>query len=231
MLYSNYITYQLFDENELSRLNLLLNKLEEDDWVDGLKSTSHSFKEIKNNKELGNKKYKKPIDNILNENLSKNDAYKNYTVPLVKTSTLISKTTVDGYYNLHQDAHTLGNFSTTVFMSDPHEYEGGELCLYFDNKNHSFKLQKGYAITYETGIPHKVNKVVKGDRIALIFWTTSTFEDNHIRSIYYKLNVLKNIIKKDKSPIVYDFSDIDKNPSYIINDIKNILEKRYSKRK
>ena len=34
MLYSNYITYQLFDENELSRLNLLLNKLEEDDWVD-----------------------------------------------------------------------------------------------------------------------------------------------------------------------------------------------------
>jgi PKHD-type hydroxylase len=231
MLNSNYITYQLFDETELSRLNLLFNKFEEDDWVDGLESTSHSFKEIKNNKELGNKKYKKPIDNILNENLSKNDAYVNYTVPLVKTSTLISKTTVGGYYNLHQDAHTLGNFSTTVFMSDPHEYEGGELCLYFDNKNNLFKLQKGYAITYETGIPHKVNKVVKGDRIALIFWTTSTFEDNHIRSIYYKLNVLKNIISKDKSPIVYDFTDIDKNPSYIINDIKNILQQKFSKRK
>lgn len=228
MQYTNCITYKLFDDEDLSRINLLINNTNDDDWKDGLKSTTHNNKEIKNNLELSNKTYRKSIENIVKEKINKNDFYVNFTAPFTMTTPIISKTCVNGYYNLHEDSHSLGNFSTTVFLTDPNDYDGGELSLYFENKKHSFKLKKGHAVTYKTGIPHKVNKLTKGHRIALIFWTTSKYEDVDIRSIVYKLNILKNSVSNQ---LVYDFSDIDKNPSYVIRDIKNILEKKYAKRK
>ena len=51
MQYTNCITYKLLDDEDLSRINLLINNTNDADWTDGLKSTTHNNKEIKNNLE------------------------------------------------------------------------------------------------------------------------------------------------------------------------------------
>ena len=40
----------------------------------------------------------------------------------------------------------VSHYSTTVFLNNPDEYDGGELSLYIDGKI-SFKLNAGHAIT------------------------------------------------------------------------------------
>lgn len=102
-----------------------------------------------------------------------------YTIPKSSTNVVISKTPVGGYYKPHVDWQGLGHYSTTIFLNDPASYSGGELCLLPDSGDDEikFKLEPGWGVTYETGIPHRVNTVTHGERLASIFWTESRLKD------------------------------------------------------
>ena len=55
-----------------------------------------------------------------------------------------------------------------------------------DGKERFFKPKAGHGITYETGIGHRVNTVTKGERLAIVFWTTSRWTDiNMFRKFKY----------------------------------------------
>ena len=97
----------------------------------------------------------------------------NFTFPKKFRGSIYSVMSPGGYYKPHIDAARLGHFSTTIFLSDPSTYEGGELELLVDGKLKEFKLKPGYGITYETGTPHQVKTVTSGERKVLIFWTTT----------------------------------------------------------
>ena len=82
----------------------------------------------------------------------------------------------DGHYDWHSDLQNMpredGVFrklSVSVMLSNPEEYEGGELVLAVDN-NPELKLKKGTAIFFYSFINHKVNPVTKGKRTALVTW-------------------------------------------------------------
>jgi len=232
MLYTNYITYELFNNEESKKINNILVNISESEWTDGLKTTTHTNKSIKNNLELTSKKVKSYVNNIIKNNLNKQIEYNEYTIPFVTTGPLISKSEKDCYYRIHIDSRYLGEYSTTVFVSDPDTYEGGELCLYLDNQEKKFKLDRGQAITYKTGTLHKVNTVLSGTRYAIVFWTKSLFEDIRIRNIYSNLKSLeryhkKNLLEKDIS----NFENYKNNPLSIISDSKLELEKLFSVRK
>jgi len=232
MLYTNYITYDLFNNEESKKINNILVNISESEWTDGLKTTTHTNKSIKNNLELTSKKVKSYVNNIIKNNLNKQIEYNEYTIPFVTTGPLISKSEKDCYYRIHIDSRYLGEYSTTVFVSDPDTYEGGELCLYLDNQEKKFKLDRGQAITYKTGTLHKVNTVLSGTRFAIVFWTKSLFEDIRIRNIYSNLKSLeryhkKNLLEKDIS----NFESYKNNPLSIISDSKLELEKLFSVRK
>lgn len=90
---------------------------------------------------------------------------------------IISRTPMGGYYRPHQDSPKNGQFSTTLFLNSPDEYEGGELQLDVNGEIKHVKLPAGSAITYRTGIPHCVNDVTKGHRDVAVFWTRTKFKD------------------------------------------------------
>ena len=67
-----------------------------------------------------------------------NMEFLNFTCPISSTEPLFTKTETGGYYRSHWDDVNNGQFSTTIFLSDPRDYEGGELTLYLNGQEKKF---------------------------------------------------------------------------------------------
>lgn len=86
-----------------------------------------------------------------------------------------------GHYDWHIDIGT-GNSGTrkisiVVQLSDPEDYEGGELQLQTGGENHISIIKKKGAITlFPSYLTHRVTPVTKGIRKSLVLWVGgSTF--------------------------------------------------------
>ena len=99
-------------------------------------------------------------------------------------------------YGYHVDNNPIGgvnaHYSMTCFLSDPDEYTGGELVLKIGSKEIEYKLQKGKAVLYPTGIMHKVNEVTSGDRKVFVCWIESVVRNSFIRNYLIEYGSLIN---------------------------------------
>jgi PKHD-type hydroxylase len=92
------------------------------------------------------------------------------------------------------------DISMTTFLSDPEEYEGGELIISTEFGQQQIKLPAGYAVIYPSSSLHKVTAVTKGQRIAAITWMQSMITDGNIRQNLYQLDQsIQNLIKENKT--------------------------------
>ena len=57
-------------------------------------------------------------------------------------------------------------------LTDPREYEGGELFLYEDEKGEQMKKEQGTLILFPSYTLHEVKPVTKGERNSLVSWVT-----------------------------------------------------------
>jgi PKHD-type hydroxylase len=89
----------------------------------------------------------------------------------------ITKYDVGDHYTWHSDYGTAEDnrytrkLSATLLVTDPSEYEGGELEFidYHNNLVVSPSI-KGTMIVFDSRIPHRVRPVTKGTRISLVTW-------------------------------------------------------------
>lgn len=90
-----------------------------------------------------------------------------------------SKYVDGGHYEWHID--TMSNppdglyrkLSVSLMLSDPEEYEGGELMLSIhgnEAKAVKVKPQKGDMVIFYSHVPHRVNPVTEGERLTLVTW-------------------------------------------------------------
>ena len=86
-----------------------------------------------------------------------------------------------GFYNWHMDSNTemeamptVRKISMTLLLSDPKDFEGGELELFcgdtLDSEKNKFKLKQGYAVFFASFLLHRVTPVTKGNRKSLVMW-------------------------------------------------------------
>ena len=185
-----FCEYKVFNKKELKNVCSWAKK---QGWKDGLKSlhwdNTGNAHDLKRNQET----IDRVPDDLLWPYINRSKKFMEFACPSTSSGPLCTRTSVGGYYKPHFDVvHTdqsLPQFSTTIFLSDPDEYEGGELVLWIDGKEVFFKPKAGRAVTYETGIGHRVNTVTSGERLAIIFWTYSEWKDLDIFDEwkYYKL--------------------------------------------
>lgn len=82
------------------------------------------------------------------------------------------------HYDWHVDAYDdcrqwQRKISGVVFLTDPEEYEGGELEIITNgspDKSQKLKPVKGDVAFFSSVHPHKVHPVTKGVRRTLVFW-------------------------------------------------------------
>ena len=106
-------------------------------------------------------------------------------------SPLFSRYTAGMSYGLHMDNALMGDMridlSLTLFLSDPADYDGGELIMYFPTGERAVKLPAGHAVLYPTTALHRVAEVTRGERLVAVTWVRSLVRDPAKREILFDL--------------------------------------------
>jgi len=87
----------------------------------------------------------------------------------------------NNYYNSHLDMgfnKRIRKLSAVVMLSDPKDFNGGELCLYTGKNSETGKdyvviePKQGRVVFFPSYLLHKVNPITKGERFSLVAWFT-----------------------------------------------------------
>jgi len=81
------------------------------------------------------------------------------------------------------------DLSATLFLSQPSEYDGGELVIEDTFGSQSVKLAAGDLILYPASSVHRVEPVTRGCRLASFFWIESMVRDDAQRRLLFDLDM------------------------------------------
>ena len=81
------------------------------------------------------------------------------------------------------------DLSATLFLSDPTEYDGGELIIEDGHDGKSIKLPAGHMILYPATSLHSVAPVTRGARVASFFWIESLVPDAAQRATLFDMDI------------------------------------------
>lgn len=80
-----------------------------------------------------------------------------------------------GKYDLHIDksyGRYIRKLSIVIQLSNPDDYEGGELSLLFSHEPDKLKAKQGFLVAFPSYVVHGVSPVTKGTRYSLVAWIT-----------------------------------------------------------
>ena len=80
------------------------------------------------------------------------------------------------------------DLSATLFLTDPDEYDGGELVVQGAFGEASYKLPAGQLLLYPSTSIHRVTEVTRGERICSFFWIESLVRENDAREMLFDLD-------------------------------------------
>ena len=80
------------------------------------------------------------------------------------------------------------DLSATLFLTDPADYDGGELVIEDTFGSHAVKLAAGDLVVYSATSRHHVTPVTRGSRWASFFWIQSMVRDEAAREMLFELD-------------------------------------------
>ena len=229
----NYYCRQILPKEKLNYVKKLITT-EGVDWKDGTVSMfAGAYDKILPDYGTTQKKlletFNQDVFSIIMSEVDKDEKFLSMVTPRRTDTAMVSKIEKGGFYRCHLDNEFNGHYSTTIFLSEPEDYKGGELQLLIDGQVKNIKLKAGWGITYATGIPHQVLSVTEGVRYASIFWSKSLITDPFIREIYYSLTQIQN--KYTNSGLIdkvhTDIKEFVDDPRVEIAMLKKTLLRRY----
>lgn len=95
-------------------------------------------------------------------------------------------------YGTHVDDALMGgkrtDMSFTLFLADPASYDGGELVIEGHDGDSTIKLPAGGLVLYPTTSLHRVNEVMRGERLAIVGWVRSFIRSPEHRETLFDLD-------------------------------------------
>ena len=164
-------------------------------FVDGRISNPHNM--TKNNLQLDTRDAAwKESSALVTQGLSRSDEFRDFTFPVRVAPPLLCRYEPGMSYGKHADAAFLpmlpaplrSDVSCTVFISEPGDYEGGELTIYLGTRPIEAKGPAGSAVVYPSTTIHEVQPVTKGERLVAITFIQSEIVDEKKRELLFKLN-------------------------------------------
>ena len=80
------------------------------------------------------------------------------------------------------------DISCTLFLSDPQDYDGGELILHDTHGDQHIKLPAGHLVLYPGTSVHQVAPVTRGTRLACFFWMESMVRSTEQRRLLFDMD-------------------------------------------
>jgi PKHD-type hydroxylase len=97
---------------------------------------------------------------------------------------------VDGSLRLHpHDGRKIRtDVSATLFLTNPDDYDGGELLIEDTFGRHAVKLEAGAMVVYPATSLHEVAPITRGTRTSCFFWVQSLIRDDGQRALLYQMD-------------------------------------------
>ncbi|HEX8382061.1 MAG TPA: Fe2+-dependent dioxygenase [Sphingomonas sp.] len=96
------------------------------------------------------------------------------------------------------DFRIRSDLSATLFLSDPQDYDGGELVVEDLFGEQRVKLPAGHLVLYPASSLHRVEPVTRGARVAGFFWIQSMIRDDGDRRILFELDGAVQAVAADR---------------------------------
>lgn len=206
----------IFAINEVlstEKLKLIVETLDQADFVDGKTTAGWHAIFVKNNRQLNSKAtYAKDLRELIKTALKRNALFQSAVQPKIIHSMLFSRYEKGMSYGRHVDNAFMGNqefwrsdVSFTLFLSSPSTYKGGELVIECSDDERTYKLEAGSMIVYPSSTLHRVEPVTQGVRLAVVGWVQSLVRDPSEREILFDLDTARrSIFAKEGKSIEFD---------------------------
>jgi PKHD-type hydroxylase len=171
--------------------------LEAADWVDGRVTAGEQSARAKANLQVPEDA---PIARELGEEilgaLGRNPTFVSAALPLRVFPPLFNRYDVGMGFDTHVDnairfagpVRYRTDVSCTLFLTEPEDYDGGELIVEDAYGEHAVKLPAGDMIVYPATSLHRVSPVTRGSRWSAFFWAQSMVKSDERRTLLYDLD-------------------------------------------
>jgi PKHD-type hydroxylase len=168
-------------------------------WTDGKATAGYSARRAKNNQQLAaDDPLGDRLGEVLLDALARNPQFMTAALPLKVFPPRFNRYEDSGHYGDHIDNAVLSvpgsshrvrsDLSATLFLTEPAEYEGGELVIEDTYGSHAIKLAAGDLVLYPGTSLHRVTPVTRGVRLAGFFWIQSLVRDDSQRNLLWQLD-------------------------------------------
>ncbi len=181
--------------------------LDKANWIDGKATAGYQSMQVKDNMQLPqDSKEAKMLGEQILIALEKNPTFISAALPNKVFPPLFNSYSEGQNFGTHIDnaiRHVPNtpfrirtDLSATLFLSDPLDYEGGELVVEDTYGLHKVKLPAGHMILYPASSLHYVKAVSKGQRVASFFWIQSMVRDDAKRTLLFDLdNSIRTVLR------------------------------------
>lgn len=182
--------------------------LDQADWVDGKATAGHQSAMAKNNRQLPeNSPAAIQLGDKILAALARNPLYISAVLPAKIFPPLFNRYEGGEDFGTHVDnairnvtgtPHKVRtDVSSTLFLSEPDEYEGGELSIEDVYGVQRIKLPAGHMVVYPATSLHHITPVTRGARIASFFWAQSMVREDSRRSLLFDLDRSVQWVSRD----------------------------------
>ena len=169
-------------------------------WADGRESAGPQAATVKNNQQLPHDApAARAIRSLVLAGVERNPFFLTAALPKKFFTPRINRYGGDTpFYGAHVDnairftadgERVRTDVSCTVFLSDPDEYDGGELQVQDTYGSRGVKLPAGHAVLYPGTSIHQVTPVTRGCRLACFFWIESMVRSDEQRRLLFELDM------------------------------------------
>ncbi|MBI0422643.1 Fe2+-dependent dioxygenase [Acinetobacter sp. ACIN00229] len=175
------------------------DEMEKIEWVNGKVTAGTLSATVKRNQQLPeDHPLTHHLSNIILEALGTHPLFLSAAIPLDIIPPLFNRYENQESFGFHVDnsirrirgtnERLRTDLSCTLFLSEPEEYEGGDLVVEDTYGYHEVKLPAGDMILYPSTSLHEVTAITAGCRIASFFWVQSMVRDDAERHMLFNLD-------------------------------------------
>lgn len=188
----------LLDADTLARCRAIV---EGADWTDGRVTAGTQSAQVKNNLQLPEEsEAARQAQAIVMDALGRDALFFTAALPKQIFPPLFNRyggqanafgNHVDNSVRTHPASgrHVRADLSATLFLSEPDEYDGGELVVEDTWGTNAVKFAAGDMVLYPSGSLHRVEPVTRGARLACFTWIQSMVREDERRRVLYDLDL------------------------------------------
>jgi len=188
---------QVLTKDQVAQIRAVIDAA---DWIDGNATSGAQSALAKRNEQLPEtSEAAKAAGEAILDALSANPLFVTAALPQTVFPPLFNRygggqtfaTHVDNSVRQSRDGtvRIRSDLSATLFLTEPEDYDGGELLVEDTYGVHEVKLPAGDMILYPASSLHQVTPVTRGARTSSFFWIQSLVREDARRALLFQMDI------------------------------------------